>query len=122
MEYTFTTPRASRASDRPAPVDDALIAAVRRVLHDAIGALPLPSNTHPYAHRELFASGVRTLCLDSRRAGVPVEKLIVALKQAWAATPELRIRFGETSSDALTTLVTDCIETYFLADPNARTG
>jgi hypothetical protein len=122
MHDGFITPPASRRAERPAPFDDALFVAALRVLHDTLDALPLTAGTHPRGHGEHFAGGVRALSVDCRRAGVPVEKLIIALKEAWASTPELRIRLGEAGPDALTAMVTASIETYFLVDPDARAG
>ena len=120
MQDTFNIPPGSRAEERSSEVDDALVAAARRVLVDLIESLPVATSTHRHGDAPRFASGVRTLCLDSRRAGVPVEKLIIALKKAWVSAPQVRRHLGESSSDALTAMVTECIERYFLLDPGAR--
>jgi hypothetical protein len=58
--------------------------------------------------------------MDSRRKGVPIEKLIVAIKLAWASVPEIRLRLGETAPDTLTSMVTACIEAYFADEQRPR--
>lgn len=40
MHYTSTTPPASQAAERPAPIDDALVAEVRRCLQAAMAEVP----------------------------------------------------------------------------------
>jgi hypothetical protein len=120
MHYTFTTPPASRAADRPTQIDDALVADARRLLLAAVKALPPETGASRVANRELFAGASHTLCTDGRERGVPIEKLIIAIKLAWASLPEIRLRLGENGPDALAGMVTACIEEYFATEPRGR--
>ena len=79
MHYTFTTPPASRAAERPAPIDDMLVADARRLLGAAMANRPPEGQLDRHGMRALFAAPMRTLCADST-PDLPVEKLIVAIK------------------------------------------
>jgi hypothetical protein len=120
VQYTYVTPPASRAADRPTPVDDALVAAARCALVSAIETVPFPGSVSRRAYQALFARAIESLCVDSRRKAVPIEKLIVAIKLAWASVPEIRLRLGETAPDTLTSMVTACIEAYFADEQRPR--
>ena len=112
MQYTFITPPASRAADRPPLIDDALIVAGRRMLLDALGsAADREMSRRP--GRAAFAAPMARFCDEPRRRGVPVEKLIVALKLAWSSLPELRMELGDAAPDVMAAGVTACIQAYF---------
>jgi hypothetical protein len=113
MHYTYTTPPSFRAADRPTPIDDALVADARRLMTDAVESLPPASSLDRSGLQALFAPSMATLCAVAPE-NVPVEKLIVAVKLAWASMAEARLNFGETGSDALSGAVSACIEAYFL--------
>lgn len=112
MQYTFITPPASRAADRPPQIDDALIVAGRRMLLDALGAAA-DSGISRRPGRAAFAGPMARFCDEPRRRGVPVEKLIVAMKLAWASLPELRLEFGDAGPEVMAAAVTACIQAYF---------
>jgi hypothetical protein len=115
MHYTLTTPPASRAAERPTPIDDALVAETRRLLAGAVASLPPGTLPNRLGMQALFAAPMTTLCIASAPRGVPIEKLIVAIKLAWASMTEARLSFGEAAPDALSGAVTACIEAYFKA-------
>jgi hypothetical protein len=113
MHYTFTTPPASRAADRPTPIDDALVAEARRLLAVTVASLPPAVTVNRRGMETLFAIPMTALCDTSRPRGVPVEKLIVAIKLAWASMAESRLRLGDSAGEALSGAVTACIKAYF---------
>jgi hypothetical protein len=113
MHYTYTTPPSFRAADRPTPIDDALVADARRLMMDAVESLPPASHRNRDALQALFAPSMTTLCAAAP-SNVPVEKLIVAVKLAWASMAEARLNFGDAAGDALSGAVSACIEAYFL--------
>ena len=113
MYYTFTTPPASRAADRPPQIDEALVADARRALHAVVTNLPPAASLTRTASQALFALPMAALHAETRERGVPIEKLIVAIKLAWGSLPESRLRLGDGASEALAGAVTACIEAYF---------
>ena len=113
MHYTFTTPPASRAVERPTPIDDALVAEARRLLSGAIENRPPAALLNRQGMQALFAMPMMSLCATTMPTGVPVEKLIVAIKLAWASMTEARLSLGDAGPDALSGAVTACIEAYF---------
>lgn len=120
MQYTFVTPPASRAADRPPQIDDAWIVAGRRVLLDAVGDAGRRGGPVRRVSRTPFAAPMASFCDEARRAGVPVEKLIIALKLAWTSLPELRRAFGETGPEVMGAAVTACIDAYFASSDPSR--
>jgi hypothetical protein len=113
MHYTLTIPPASRAVDRPTPIDDALVAEARRLLTGALENLPPAAQLNRSGMQTLFAAPMVALCAAGARRGAPVEKLIVAIKLAWASMTEARLGLGDASPDALSAAVTACVEEYF---------
>jgi hypothetical protein len=113
MYYTITTPPASRAADRPPQIDEALVVEARRMLHAVFASLPPAATLTRGASQALFALPMATLHASPRAHGVPIEKLIIAIKLAWTSLPEARLRLGDGASDALAGAVTACIESYF---------
>jgi hypothetical protein len=53
------------------------------------------------------------LCAQAKRDTVPIEQLVVSVKQAWRSLPQQRIRLGDLGGEVLTAVVTVCIEEYF---------
>jgi hypothetical protein len=113
MHYTFTTPPASRAAERPTPIDDALVAEARRLLTDAVAGLPPTSLVNRQGMQVLFAAPMLAFCAANAPRGIQIEKLIIAVKLAWASMGESRLSFGDAAPEALSGAVTACIEAYF---------
>jgi hypothetical protein len=120
MHYTFITPPASRAADRPTPIDDALVEEARRVLRAVVESIPHSATLSRRTSQALFAGPMATLCDSVRHCGVPIEKLIIAIKLAWASLAVARLRLGESAPDALAAAVSACIEAYFAAESPRR--
>ena len=113
MHYTLTTPPASRAAERPTPIDDRLVADARRLLTGTVTSLPASALPDRQEMQLLFTAPMATFCAINAPNNVPIEKLIVAIKLAWASMAEARVGFGEAAPDALSGAVTACIEAYF---------
>jgi hypothetical protein len=119
MHYTFTTPPASRVAERPIPIDDALVAEARRQLMAAVRSLPPAVLINRRGMQALFAGPMAALCRTSAPT-VPIEKLIIAIKLAWASMSEARLSLGDAGGDALSGAVTACIEAYFHPGSGSR--
>ena len=120
MHYTFTTPPASRAAERPTPIDDTLVAEARRQLAGALATFPPVATINRRGMETLFAMPMAALCAGRSSRRVPVEKLIIAIKLAWASMPEARLLLGDASAEALSGAVTACIKAYFRPNATAR--
>ncbi len=120
MHHTPYTPTASRTPVQSAEADDALIAEARRVLLDALVDLPVASAYDTPALRTHFNGTMAPLCVYVRARDVPIEKLLVAVKLAWATLGEPRARLGEAAPDVLGGVVSACIECYFAGDARER--
>ena len=120
MHYAITTPPVSQAHERPSQIDDALVAEARACLLATLSRIPPAATITRSASQALFALPMSELSAGSRARGVPVEKVIVAIKLAWASLPDARLRLGDTGSEALAGAVTACIEAYFLSERSRR--
>lgn len=104
--------------------------------------LPVPAGEGaPHSHSPLSAAGVtalrsalqachrdgalddhlvramKLLCVDAHRGGVEAEKLVIAVKEAWASLPEIQNVSHEPDRDALRDrVITLCIREYYAAD------
>ena len=61
MQYSYITPPAWRAADRPPQIDDALVVAGRRMLLDALGAAA-GSGMSRRPGRAAFAAPMAAFC------------------------------------------------------------
>lgn len=120
MHHTPYTPAVSRTPVQSQDADDVLIAEARRVLLDALVDLPVAPAFDPLALRTHFTGTMAPLCVHVRAHGVPIERLLIAVKLAWATLGEPRTRFGEAAPDVLGGVVSACIERYFAADTGER--
>ena len=120
MYYSFTTPPAARAAEYPIQIDDALIADARRALELSLQSLPAAVSLSPQVSEAIFAAPMMALCAAARPRGVPIEKLIIAIKLAWLNLAELRLHFGDGAAEALSGAVSACITAYFLGDEGRR--
>lgn len=90
--------------------DDRTLELVRDLLHQALGAQRggrLPS--------EAVRAPTRAVCACARAHGVPVERVILALKEEWRHAPGTRHLARPEASSVLERVVTLCI-TEFYAD------
>jgi hypothetical protein len=58
-----------------------------------------------------------TLTRCAKSENLPVERFLVAVKQAWHSLPQLRLALGAESDEMLTLVVRLCIEEYFASSP-----
>ena len=114
------TPAVSRTPVQNMEADDALIAESRRVLLDALVDLPVAPAYDSSVLRTRFNGTMAPLCAYVRARDVPIEKLLVAVKLAWATLGEPRARLGEAAPDVLGGVVSACIDCYFSADTKER--
>lgn len=89
-----------------APVEERLVAPALR----AIAAMRSGDG-------ERLAMELDGLCGDARRAGLPVERVIVVLKQLWQARAPEEPPRTRVSADQLARLVSDCIIAYYHEHP-----
>lgn len=122
MHYTLVTPPPFRVADRPTPIDDALVADARRLLTSAMAGLPPTAHFGRRAAQAAFAVPMTALCVGRAPGTVPVEKLIIAIKLAWASMVEARLSLGDAAPEVLSAAVTACIESYFAAERRERPG
>ncbi|MCY7378111.1 MAG: hypothetical protein LH467_02080 [Gemmatimonadaceae bacterium] len=120
MHNTPYTPEPSRPSYQSADVDDVLLAEARGALLTVLVDLPVATAFDQVAIQTRFSGAMASLCLYARARGVPIEKLIVAVKYAWATLGEPRVRFGEAAPDVIGGAVSACIECYFTAEASRR--
>lgn len=120
MHRTSHTPEPSRPPYRSAEVDDALLVEARRALLISLVDLEVATAFDQVAIQERFSGSMTSLCQFARARGVPVEKLLVAVKFAWATLGEPRVRFGEAAPDVIGGAVRACIECYFTAEASRR--
>jgi hypothetical protein len=111
MPYTFATPPAQPAI--PRPPDPAIIAEVRRALREALATI---SNgcTDDAAYRAALNAPIARLCEEMRRRELRAEQLIIAIKYAWATLPDTRWWRRDAEVDLLPTVITVCIEQFFV--------
>jgi hypothetical protein len=120
MYQTFTPPSTARVADRPSQIDEGLVAEVRQALYATVQAMPFAASLTRQASQSLFAARMTTLSAGARARGVPVEKLIIAIKLAWAKLPGSRTQLGEGAPEVLAGAVSACIEAYFAAEERTR--
>lgn len=120
MHHTPYTPEPSRPSVQSADVDDLLLAEARGALLTVLVDLPVATAFDQVAIQTRFSRAMTSLCQYARARGVPIERLIVAVKYAWATLGEPRARYGEAAPDVIGGAVSACIECYFTADASGR--
>ena len=120
MHHTPYTREPARPPYQTADVDDLFLAEARSALLTALVDLPVATAFDQVAIQTRFSSPMSSLCLYARARGVPIEKLIVAVKYAWATLGEHRVRFGEAAPDIIGGAVSASIECYFTSDVSRR--
>lgn len=120
MHHTPYNPEPSRRSFQSADVDDVLVAEARSALLTVLDDLPVATAFDQEAIHARFSGTMASVCVSARSRGVPIEKLIIAVKHAWATLGEPRVRYGEAAPDVIGGAVSACIECYFSADASRR--
>ena len=120
MHYSITTPPRSRPAERPAPIDDALIAETRAALSAALTSVPFTGSLSRRESEALFRVHLSGVCQSCRTQQIPIEKLLVAVKLAWTTLAVDRLRLGDTAPDVLAGAVSACIASYFQDEERRR--
>ena len=89
--------------------DARLRALLHRAVEHAVAAAPDPVEA---AAREPMCAA----CAAARDSGMPVERLLVQLKSAWAETPGLPRASSWGGEEILPRLVTLCINEFYVTD------
>jgi hypothetical protein len=110
MSRTSTDRRAPPGeAERDAPaLSRATLLTVRRML---------PAQCEGWPSPERLAAAAGMVAEDARHRGIPAERMLVALKRAWAALEEVRRMPVLDAHDLLTRLVTLCIRAFYAPVP-----
>jgi hypothetical protein len=100
--------------------DDALVAQAATLLRDVVTTHPAAELLDSRSSRAAFKDAMSQLCSIGRNRQLPIEQILVALKQGWAAVPDVRSGFGEVHSEVLSAAVSECIEQYFAESERRR--
>ena len=113
MRYTYATPPPFPAVQSGSRLEEALVRDARRLLHEVVSCTQVSVMLDRDACRAIFATPMAKLCVDARLLNVPIERLLIAIKEAWVALPGVRMRLGDVAPDVLASAITVCIEQYF---------
>ena len=109
MRFTYATPPPFKLE----PIDDALVREARRLLIDVVTCCPVSAMLDRDARSIAFVAPMAKLCVDARLLKLPIERLIITIKQAWASLGDARLQLGEAAPDILASAISVCIEQYF---------
>jgi hypothetical protein len=109
MRFTYATPPAFKLE----PIDDALVREARRLLLEIVTCCPVSAMLDRDARSLAFAAPMAKLCVDARLLKLPVERLIIVIKQAWSSLGDARLQLGEAAPEILASVISVCIEQYF---------
>jgi hypothetical protein len=92
--------------------DDGTLELVRNLLHEALrvqrgGRVPT----------DAMRGSTRAVCACARAHGVPVERVLVALKEEWRHAPETRDLRATEATSLLERIVTLCITEFYADTP-----
>lgn len=110
---SYSIPGDSRSAAHTPARDGALVAEIGELLRASVRSLPSSTLASPSLRAQALVAPMGRLCATARRKELPIEMLIVALKQSWATLPEVRAYIGDGHSEVLTTAITVCIEEYY---------
>jgi hypothetical protein len=120
VRFPRATPPAFPLVDLPRQIDDDLVREAARLLLEAVSNFPTSAMTERDSRDAVFAAPMAKLCVDARLQRLPVERLIVAVKQAWALLGDTRARLGDAAPDVLASAISVCIEQYFPSTEHER--
>lgn len=104
-----------------APYPRRLVAAADAALRTTLGASIRAPQCDGEVAGPRLRQAVRALCDDARRDGAHAEELLIAVKQAWAALPELTARPGAArGTEMLRHFITVCIEEFYAGQSPTR--
>jgi hypothetical protein len=110
----YSEVRSAFAVSHLAPLADAaLVEEAYVLLLDVVSRHPVAVLTDRESRSKAFATPMAMLSARARLRTQPIERLLIAVKLAWAILPEHRTRHGDAASDALSSAISVCIEQYF---------
>ena len=107
-------------SDRAELVDVALVEEAYVLLLDAVSRHPVVLLADREARRQAFATPMARMSARARLRGLPIERLLIAVKMAWTFLPEHRTRSDDDAKDVLSSAISVCIEQYFAESERER--
>jgi hypothetical protein len=110
MRFTYATPPAFPLHH----IDDALVREARRLLLEVVTCCPISAMIDRDARSLAFAVPMAKLCVDARLQKLSIERLIIAIKQAWGSLGDVRLRLGEVAPEILASAISVCIEQYYI--------
>jgi hypothetical protein len=119
MPYSYATPPPQAAAARPPHA--AIVAEARHVLRVAVEIFHA-AGANGSGCREALAEPLAGLCRTAKGRKASPEQLIIAIKEARAALPDLRRSLGENEENVLALVITVCIEQYFASRVPATLG
>jgi hypothetical protein len=109
-------------SDLAALVDAGLVEDAYALLLDVVNLHPVAVMVDKDSRNGAFAAPMAALCARARLRKLPIERLLVAVKMAWAILPVHRTRLGNVANDVLSSAISVCIEQYFAESERLRIG
>jgi hypothetical protein len=122
MRFSHATPPPIPIDALPRLVDEALVRKAHELLEVVVNRHPVAAMTSKGTRSEVFGPSMATLCAEARERHLPIERVIVAIKLAWARLPERRVQLGDVSTDVLSSAISVCIEQYFADAERLRQG
>ncbi len=111
MERSLLKPPLGDSAHRT--LDDQIESAIQSALTLQLGVPLRPGE----AEGSQLRTVLRSVCVDARRRGIPVEQLLIAVKKACAAAPAIRARRSDSHAiQAIDRVVTVCIQEYYSSD------
>ena len=101
-------------------VDAALVEEAYALLLDVVNLHPVAVMVDKESRNDAFAAPMAALCARARLQEVPIERLLIAVKMAWAIVPVHRTRLGDVANDVLSSAISVCIEQYFAESERLR--
>lgn len=96
----------------PSPHRDLLVE-VRSAIRSAV-AMQLSAGRRSETGGAQLRAAVHGVCVDARKRGIPVERLLIAVKQACASTPEIQSRSSDPQAvEVVNRVVSVCIQEYY---------
>lgn len=110
MPYSYVTPQPRAAAARPP--HSTIVDEARHVLRLAVETFHA-AWADDTRYRESLAESLAHLCRTAKQLQASPEQLIIAIKEARAALPDIRRPLGEDEEDVFGLVITVCIEQYF---------
>jgi hypothetical protein len=120
MRFSHVTPASFPIDALPGLIDQALVRRAHELLENVVNRYPVAVMTEKATRGDVFGPSMTTLCAEARARQLPIERVIIAIKLAWASLPERRTQLGDVSTDVLSSVISVCIEQYFADSERLR--